>query len=110
MFPSRTLPLRVDFKPISQNKFQIFGSLDASFREAAKSGSGGEMDEIKRMLIETNPILLITTILVTILHMVFEFLAFSTDVAHWRKKKEMVGVSVRTILTKCVSSKRLIES
>lgn len=25
----------------------------------------------------------------------FEFLAFSSDVSHWRKKQELVGVSVR---------------
>lgn len=32
------------------------------------------MDEIKRMLIETNPWLLIVTAVVSVLHMVFEFL------------------------------------
>jgi hypothetical protein len=85
-------------------KFQVFGSLDASFQEASAKGTGGEMDEIKRMLLETNPILLVTTFIVTILHTVFEFLAFSNDVSHWRKKKELVGVSVRTILTKCVAA------
>ena len=26
-------------------------------------------------------------------------LAFKSDVSHWREKKEMVGVSVRTIVT-----------
>jgi len=56
------------------------------------------MDEIKRMLVETNPYLLGLTGLVTILHMVFEMLAFTNDVSHWRKKNEMVGVSVRTII------------
>ena len=25
----------------------------------------------------------------------FEFLAFSSDVSHWRQKQELVGVSVR---------------
>jgi hypothetical protein len=33
----------------------------------------------------------------------FEFLAFTSDVSHWRKKdKDLVGVSLRTILTNCV--------
>jgi hypothetical protein len=30
--------------------------------------------------------------------MVFEGLAFKSDIAHWRKKKDVVGTSVRTIL------------
>jgi len=34
--------------------------------------------------------------------MLFEFLAFSSDIGHWRKKdKDLVGVSLRTILTNC---------
>ena len=28
----------------------------------------------------------------------FEFLAFSSDVSHWRQKQELVGVSVRCVL------------
>ena len=60
------------------------------------------MDEVKRMLTETSPWLLITTAIVTLLHTVFEFLAFSSDVSHWRKKdKDLVGVSLNTILTNC---------
>lgn len=92
-------------------KFSVFASMSASFDEAAKSGTGGEMDEIKRMLTETNVYLLITTVVVTILHMVFEckstcgeqdfaecdaVLAFSSDVSHWRQKKEMVGGQSRS--------------
>ena len=86
------------------------------FNEAAKSqgtGTGSELDEVKRMLIETNPWFLGLTALVSMLHVMwvivrinlitlwligftsFEMLAFKSDVSHWRQKKEMVGVSVR---------------
>jgi hypothetical protein len=37
--------------------------------------------------------------------MVFEFLAFSSDVSHWRKKdkdQDMTGISLRTIISNCV--------
>ncbi|GAA5894042.1 uncharacterized protein JCM6883_003705 [Sporobolomyces salmoneus] len=101
-----TLPLRVTLKPTSHFKFQIFASMQDSFEKQSSSpspaglggGSGGELDAFKSMLLETSPWLLITTAVVSILHMLFEFLAFSSDVKHWRGKKEMVGVSVRTIL------------
>jgi hypothetical protein len=99
------LPLRVTYHAISHMKFNIFASLTASFEQSAQAqGTGAELDEVKRMLVETNPVLLVTTALVTVLHMVFEFLAFSSDVAHWRKKgkeNDLVGVSLRTILTNC---------
>ncbi|GAA5925305.1 uncharacterized protein JCM15063_004986 [Sporobolomyces koalae] len=103
-----TLPLRVTLKPTSHFKFQMFASMQDSFEKQATTpspgglaggaGSGGEMDAIKTMLLETSPWLLITTALASVLHMLFEFLAFTADVKHWRGKKELVGVSVRTIL------------
>jgi len=71
------------------------------FDEAIKQqggGTGAELDEVKRMLLDTNPWFLALTGLVSILHMVFEMLAFKSDVSHWRQRKELVGVSVRTII------------
>jgi len=87
-------------QPISFWKYQIFASMTAGMDEAAaKNGGASEIDELKRMLLETNPWFLGLTGLVSILHIVFEMLAFKSDVSHWRHKKEMVGVSVRTIIT-----------
>ncbi|CAI2180434.1 3776_t:CDS:10 [Funneliformis geosporum] len=57
-----------------------------------------EFDEIKRMLRETNPILLGVTFTVSLFHSIFEFLAFKNDIAHWKNKEELTGVSVRSIL------------
>ncbi|TBU49004.1 cleft lip and palate transmembrane 1 [Dichomitus squalens] len=100
-----TLPLQIEFQPMSMWKFTIFAALTQSFAEAAKqqgSTSMAELDEVKRMLVETNPYFLGLTALVSVLHVVFEFLAFSSDVSHWRQKQELVGVSVRTIVTNVV--------
>ncbi|OCF58074.1 cleft lip and palate associated transmembrane protein [Kwoniella mangroviensis CBS 10435] len=101
---TKTLPLHVTYHAISAMKFNVFSSLTASFEQAAQQQGGGgmEFDEIKRTLTETSPWLLITTAIVTVLHTLFEFLAFSSDVSHWRKKdKDLVGVSLNTILTNC---------
>jgi len=95
------LPLRIEFQPMTYFKFQLFASLGFGFSEAAKQQGGSanaEMDEIKRMLVETNPYFLALTAIVSVLHVVFEMLAFKSDVSHWRQKKELVGVSVRTIV------------
>ncbi|EJD48606.1 cleft lip and palate transmembrane 1 [Auricularia subglabra TFB-10046 SS5] len=93
------LPLEITLQPITYFKFQMFASFTVGFEDAAKKGSASEIDEIKRMLLETNPYFLALTAIVSILHMVFEMLAFKSDVSHWRKKNELVGVSVRTIVT-----------
>ncbi|KIO22060.1 hypothetical protein M407DRAFT_28405 [Tulasnella calospora MUT 4182] len=100
-----TLPLRITYHPLSSLKFNAFASFSQGFDEAANKGGGAasaDLDEIKRMLIETNVWLLITTAAVSVLHMLFEMLAFSSDIAHWRKRDELVGVSVRTIILNVV--------
>jgi len=98
------LPLKVKMNPMSWMRFQIYASVGYGFEQQAANPTtgGGEIEEIKRMLIETNPILLVTTILVSILHTLFEFLAFKNDVSHWRKKDEFTGVSLRSIVTNVV--------
>ncbi|KAG6868756.1 hypothetical protein C0993_011025 [Termitomyces sp. T159_Od127] len=92
-----SLPIQITFQPMSYFKFQMFASLTSGFKEAVKqqgAGAGAEFDELKRMLIETNPWFLALTGFVSILHVVFEMLAFSSDVSHWRQKKEMIVTNV----------------
>ncbi|KAF8204690.1 cleft lip and palate transmembrane protein 1-domain-containing protein [Pholiota molesta] len=93
-----SLPVQIVFQPMSYMKFQVFASMTHGFAEAAKQQGGGsaEIDEVKRMLIETNPWFLGLTGIVSLLHVLFEMLAFKSDVSHWRQKKEMVGVSIIT--------------
>jgi hypothetical protein len=42
-----------------------------------------DMDEMKRMFLETDPILLTVTMIVSVLHTVFEVLAFKNDINFW---------------------------
>ncbi|KAI5815995.1 cleft lip and palate transmembrane protein 1-domain-containing protein [Pyronema omphalodes] len=102
-----SLPLHIDLSSISFFKFQIIASMDYSFKQSANNpnpalgqgaSTGAELEEFKRVLIETNIYLLGTTAIVSLLHTVFEMLAFKNDISHWRNKKDNVGVSVRTIL------------
>lgn len=67
------VPLQVVFQPMSYFKFQMFASMTFGFQEAAKQQKGGsaaEFDEVKRMLVETNPWFLGLTGVVTVLHVV----------------------------------------
>lgn len=58
---------------------QVLASLDHSFsQQAATTGKPGDLDEVKRTLLETNIWLLLTTGAVSILHMLFEMLAFTS--------------------------------
>ncbi|KAI9012160.1 cleft lip and palate transmembrane protein 1-domain-containing protein [Phycomyces nitens] len=97
-----TLPLTIHFEPIAMWKFNIYAVFDDSMKQQANNPLGGmsssETDEVKRMFMETNPVLLGTTLVVSLLHSLFEFLAFKNDIAFWNKKKNSAGVSVRSII------------
>jgi len=58
-------------------------------------------DAFVKLLVEANPYLLATTMVVTILHMVFDCLAFKNDIQFWRNTKSMEGLSVRTVFLNC---------
>ncbi|KAI7904476.1 cleft lip and palate transmembrane protein 1-domain-containing protein [Cokeromyces recurvatus] len=97
-----SLPLTIRIEPISLWKFNIFATLDDSMKQQANSPLGGmtagDIDEVKRMFLETNPVLLGTTIVVSLLHSLFEMLAFKNDIAFWKKKQNSTGISVRTLI------------
>ena len=104
----KTLPLHIDLNNYNNWKFTMFSSVDEGMKQNQRKiaeggavpagGDGSEFEEFKRILLDTNVYLLSTTFVVSILHMIFEMLAFKSDLSHWRKKKDNVGVSFRTIL------------
>jgi len=98
---SKVLPLKLSFYPVSFTKYQFYIALDYSFKvnsEMFGASEANEFDEVKRMLRETNPILLGVTFFVSIVHSIFDFLAFSNDVKFWKERKDMVGLSFRSLI------------
>ena len=110
--PIPKLDMNVGLSTLANWQFSVMASMDEGMKDTARKaalgqapaggGDGSEMELIKETLLDTNPWLLGTTGVVSILHMIFELLAFKSDVGHWRKKKDNVGVSVRTILSNVV--------
>ena len=104
----KDLPLHISLTNMNNWKMAIYASIDEGMkqnqRQAASGGpmpaggDGSEFEEFKRVLVDTNIYLLSTTAIVSVLHMIFEMLAFKSDISHWRNKKDNVGISVRTIL------------
>ena len=107
--PIDRLDLNVGISTLKSWQFQVMASMDEGMKETARrsaqgqttagGGDGSELELVKETLLDTNPWLLGTTAIVSMLHMVFELLAFKSDVGHWRNKKDNVGVSVRSILS-----------
>jgi hypothetical protein len=101
-----TVPLRLSYSPFALWRFALASQMESqlAMQEAmggggggADTGGGGEGDLLKSILLDTNPLLLVVTAAVSLLHMVFEFLAFRNDVSFWRGVKSTAGLSVRSI-------------
>ncbi|KAL6072918.1 Cleft lip and palate transmembrane protein 1 like protein, variant 2 [Balamuthia mandrillaris] len=92
------VPLTMSYGSVSLWKWQMMVQMQQSFQmQESLGGVEGETDEVKRMLFETNPYLLGLTLFVSVLHSIFDFLAFKNDITFWKNRKSMEGLSVRTI-------------
>ena len=49
------------------------------------------------MYLETDKILLGVTFVVSMLHSVFEILAFKNDISFWNSKDSMEGISIKSL-------------
>jgi len=84
------LPLHISLNNLNNWKFNLYASLDEGMKQNQKqaasggpmaaSGDGSELEEFKRILVDTNIYLLSTTAIVSVLHMIFEMLAFKSDI------------------------------
>ena len=91
------LHLDISFSHLSFLVWQLQTSMESQWASQQASGLGTEKesDMLREMLLETSPWLLALTGIVSLLHTVFDMLAFKNDVQFWRSKKSMAGMSLR---------------
>uniref|UniRef100_A0A4W5NVK5 CLPTM1 regulator of GABA type A receptor forward trafficking n=1 Tax=Hucho hucho TaxID=62062 RepID=A0A4W5NVK5_9TELE len=99
----QSLPLRLSYCPLSLWRWQLYAAQNARspwnfLPEDTYEQSDEDQDSVKVALLETNPYLLGVTIVVSIVHSIFEFLAFKNDIQFWNSRKSMEGLSVRSIV------------
>ena len=92
------------YRPISFGKLRLF--LQFSSALVSMHGMGftdKDTDEVKGIFADTNLVLLIVTFSVSAVHLLFDCLAFKSDINFWRGKKSMEGLSRKTILWRAFS-------
>uniref|UniRef100_A0AAQ4PUX9 CLPTM1 regulator of GABA type A receptor forward trafficking n=1 Tax=Gasterosteus aculeatus aculeatus TaxID=481459 RepID=A0AAQ4PUX9_GASAC len=98
-----TLPLRLSYCPLSLWRWQLYAAQNARspwnfLPDDTYEQSDDDQDSVKVALLETNPYLLGLTIVVSIVHSIFEFLAFKNDIQFWNSRQSLEGLSVRSII------------
>eukprot|EP00943_MAST-04B_sp_MAST-4B-sp1_P005343 g5343.t1 len=97
------VPLTMYYETMDYYKWYFQAQMEASWAIQRTLGTQRmyEQDETKRIFIETNPKILILAFVVSVLHTVFDFLAFKNDIIFWKKKKSVAGLSVKSIIFNC---------
>jgi len=102
--------IQITLEQIKFWKWQLMSQMEETWRKQSAmnagiggGGAGGQDDDegtdmFRTMLLETNPILLAITAIVTVLHSVFDFLAFKNDIKFFKNKKSMAGLSLRSMV------------
>lgn len=99
-----SLDLTLTYQPLSLFKWQIYSAQTMRSKWSMNSILGDQdepededQDSLKEALLETSPYLLAATVIVSILHSVFELLAFKNDIQFWNNRQSLEGLSVRSV-------------
>lgn len=100
-----SLPLKLTYGSLGLSRWLLMQELGASLQMQKDSFgfTDKDIDDVRRLVSETSVWLLTLTSLASVLHMVFELLAFQSDVHFWKHNKSMAGLSARTVIAELIS-------
>ena len=92
---TQVLPLRIKLSPSSLGRWQLGMLMEQSLQtmQASFGAQAKDSDDIRTLLTETHPLVLVMTMVVSLLHVLFDLLAFRSDIEFWRKLKSTAGLS-----------------
>jgi hypothetical protein len=83
---------------ISPARWRLLQHLSKSLESQKELGfEQSDIDDIRRLIAGTNVTLLSITVFASALHMLFEFLAFKSEVSFWQSNESLTGLSVRSL-------------
>lgn len=99
-----TLPLTISYAPQTLLRWQWMIDLSAAFMHGNNPVVAAEdAEDMRRMFLDTHPYLLYATSIVSILHILFDILAFKNDISFWRNRKSFEGLSLRYLFASAFS-------
>ncbi|KAJ1849203.1 hypothetical protein LPJ73_003785, partial [Coemansia sp. RSA 2703] len=111
---AETIQVDVSLSGVILGWFRLCNYADQGLAELTSSRSliqytEADVDNLKEMVYEVNPLMLAITLTAMALHMLFEFLAYKEDVSFWssKSKNSMQGISrssmLMTLASSCIS-------
>jgi len=101
----RQVPIKVYFTPVSLGRLRIWSSVESTLDKMTDLGfTENDLDDLKGIFTDTNLYFLGMTFAISLVHMLFDVLAFKNDVSFWKQKETMEGMSTRTVVWRCIST------
>jgi len=114
----RSLPLRISFDRndvkstkarhtataggMSPARWRLLSHLSEALEAQKALGfEQSDIDDVRRLVADTNVTLLVVTMLFSALHMLFEFLTFKNEVSFWNSNTDLTGLSVQALFLDC---------
>lgn len=83
---------------ISPARWRLLMHLSKSIESQKELGfDQSDIDDLRRLIADTNITLLGITVLASALHLLFEFLTFKNEVSFWKNNTDLTGLSVRSL-------------
>lgn len=83
---------------ISPARWRLLSRLSAGIESQKKLGfEQSDIDDLRRLIADTDILLLSITMLASALHLLFEFLTFKSEVSFWQSNTDLTGLSVRSL-------------
>lgn len=94
------LPLKLSYSSMSLERWLLMQHMEQSLSEQKSFGfTDKDIDDVRRLISDTSVYLLGITILASLLHLLFECLAFQSDISFWNENKSLAGLSTRAVVT-----------
>ncbi|EDV25935.1 uncharacterized protein TRIADDRAFT_24450 [Trichoplax adhaerens] len=91
--------LHIDYQPISVGALRFWVSMEESMKLIRKLGfSDNDIDKVKGIFSSGNLKLLLLTFVISLVHVLLDFLAFKNDVNFWKGRKTTAGLSPTTVI------------
>lgn len=97
--------LMISIDPVSLFFFRGYGQVVESMSHINQYGMNEhDLDDLKTFFSKQRLHVLVLTYVISVLHMIFDFLAFKNDVGFYRKKRSFAGLSSRSIISSFICS------
>jgi hypothetical protein len=83
---------------ISPARWRLLSHLSQAIEAQKQLGfEQSDIDDVRRLIADTNVTLLAITMFASAMHLLFEFLTFKSEVSFWKNNKDLTGLSVRSL-------------